>query len=243
MKRILFTLLIFLSSLPAHAALDIDVSEPVLEITTGFTGDTLTLFGTTNPKGDIIILVKGPKSETTIRRKKDVLGLWVRATSVEFDNVYGYYNVASSKAVSDIASPEVRTQYNMGINGLNYKTIDEDITPSRYNRFHEALIQNMQLNGLYSLTPNAVEFINDNLFKTRIYMPSNVPLGNYEIEAFLFRNGELIDQASHPFQIKQIGFAADVHDFANEKPFWYGISVILIAILSSFLAILLLRRE
>jgi len=235
-------LILMLVALPAHAKLTIDISEPNLEISTGFTGDTLTLFGTVSQKGDIVILLKGPQRDTTIRRKIDVMGLWIHANAVEFKNVHGYYNVASSKSIADIATPDIRAQYRMGINSLVYKT-DDDITREKKNRFQEALIQNKQLDGLYALTPNAVDYLNDTLFKTRIHMPANVPLGDYEIEAFLFKDGKLIDQTSHPFTIEQVGLAATVHDFANDKPFQYGLSVILIAILSSFLAVLLLRRE
>ena len=237
-----FVVLLFFLAYPSNAKLRIDISEPNLEISTGFTGDTLTLFGTVSQKGDIVILVKGPTSDTTIRRKVDVLGLWIHANAVEFKNVHGYYNVASSKQIANITSPETRTEYRMGINSLIYTTND-DATDEKKNRFLEALIQQKQLQGLYALTPNAAEYLNDTLFKTRITMPANVPLGDYEIEAFLFKNGQLIDQTSHPFTIKQVGLAAEVHDFAFEKPFLYGLSVILIAILSSFLAVLLLRRE
>lgn len=225
-----------------HAKLTIDISEPTLEISTGFTGDTLTLFGTASQKGDIVILVKGPKTNIAVRRKVDVIGLWIHANTLEFKNVHGYYNVASSKPIFDIATADVRKQYRMGINSLIYTTRD-DVSAEKKNRFLEALIQNKQLQGLYALTPNAVEYLNDTLFKTRITMPANVPLGDYEIEAFLFKDGALIDQTSHPFKIEQVGLAAEVHDFAFEKPFLYGLSVILIAILSSFLAVLLLRRE
>ncbi len=242
MIRILFILILFLS-IPANAELTIDISEPTLEVSTGFTGDTLTLFGTSKPKGDIVILIKGPKRDTIIRRKKDILGLWIHAQSVKFNDVYGYYNVASSRPMADIASPEIRAQYSMGINSLRLTPTDSDISNAKKNRFQEALIQNKQLSGLYALTPNAVDYINDTLFKTRITMPANVPLGNYEIEAFLFNNGKLIDRATHPFYIEQVGMAANVHDFSQDSPFWYGITVILIALLSSFLAILLLRRE
>ena len=226
----------------AKANLTVDISEPVLEITTGFTGDTLTLFGTAEPAGDIVIVVRGPRNETTVRRRKDIAGLWINSESVVFENVPGYYNVASSRPMADIAAPDIRAQYRLGINSLTFATIDQE-TPEKYNRFLEALIQNKQLSNLYSLTPDAIVYLGDHLFKTRIYMPSNVPLGQYEIRAYLFQDGRLIDQTSHPFEIRQVGVAATVHDFAFDQPFYYGLSAILIALVSSLLAVLLLRRD
>jgi uncharacterized protein (TIGR02186 family) len=238
---ILIALIFFASS--ADAELTIDVSEPTLEISTGFTGDTLTLFGTSNQKGDIVIIVEGPEDNTIIRRKTNVMGLWINAQSVEFIDVPGYYNVASSRPIADIADIDIRQKYRMGINSLIFTTVDDDITPTNKNRFLEALIQNKQLAGLYSLTPDAVDYLNDTLFKTTIYMPSNVPIGNYDIKAFLFKDGQLIDQTDHPFKIEQVGLTASVHEFAFDSPFLYGLTVIFIALFSSFLAILLLRRE
>jgi uncharacterized protein (TIGR02186 family) len=229
-------------SLPSQAKLTVDISEPILEITTGFTGDTLTLFGTAEPQGDIVILVKGPRDDTAVQRQSDIAGLWITSQSVTFENVPGYYNVASSRPMADIADMPTRIEYRMGINSLTFPTT-EDVRPDKYSRFLEALIQNKQLSGLYSLTPDAIVYLNDTLFKTRIYMPANVPLGVYEIEAFLFRNGQLIDRTSHPFEIRQVGLAGNVHNFATDTPFLYGLSVILIAVFSSILGILLLRRE
>ncbi len=236
------TVFLWIMAYPAHAKITVDVSEPNLEISTGFTGDTLTLFGTSSFKGDIVILVKGPQRDTVVRRKRDLAGLWIKSTAVMFRDVHGYYNVASSKPIVDITDVDTRRDMRLGINNLTFIPND-DISNNKANRFQEALIQNKQLQGLYALTPNAVEYLNDNLFKTRIQMPPNVPLGDYRIEAFLFQNGRLIDQTSHPFTIEQVGMAAYIHDFANQKPFYYGLSVILIAFIASFLGILLLRRE
>lgn len=241
-KAIFAALIILISPVVAQAKLHIDVSDPQLEITTGFTGDTLTLFGTAQPKGDIVIIVKGAQRQTTLRRKANIGGIWLNAQSVTFNKVPGYYNVASSAPIDDIMDNEMASKMRLGINGLTFNT-EENIDKNTQARFEEALIQNKQLNGLFSLNPDAIIYLNDTLFKTRIHMPSNVPIGDYTIEAMLFRNGELIDRASHPFSIKQVGMAAQIHDFANDAPFTYGLSVIIFALFSSLLAILLLRRE
>ncbi len=240
--RFVLTLILFLIPFHVKAELDIDISEPMLEISTGFNGDTLTLFGTSKQKGDIIIIVKGPQKDTTVRRKTDVIGLWINARSVTFSDIPQYYNVASSRSIFDITDTQTRLDNRIGINSLVFETLD-NVSNERHDRFQEALIQNMQLAHLYSLTPDAVEYINDSLFKTRIHMPSNVPVGDYEIEAFLFKNGKMIDRQSRPFHVRQVGLTASIHDFALSQPLLYGVIIIIIAILSSLVAILLLRRE
>lgn len=239
MKKWIF-MVAFFFTLPAQAALDVDISEPDLQITTGFDGDTLTLFGTTKPKGDIILLLKGPEKETVLRRKVDVVGLWIQAKSISFEDVPGYYHIASSKPVDDIAPPETLKELKLGLNSLTFPA-DEDT--SAVATFQEALIQNMQIKGLFSLTPDAVEYINDTLFKTRIHMPANVPLGDYTIEAFLFRNGKLIDREIKPFTVAQTGLTGDISHFSHEKPFFYGVFVVFLALLAGFSATILLRRD
>ena len=233
-----FALMITMSN--AKASLDIDISEPNLQITTGFNGDTLTLFGTSQPKGDIIILVKGPEKTTQIRRKVDVMGLWIQTQTIAFKNVPGYYNVASSRHIKDIASHEVLTNLLLGINNLTFETKD---TSNAVPRFQEALIQNMQLKRLFSLTPDAVEYINDTLFKTRIQMPAHVPLGDYTIEAFLFKDGKLIDRQEKPFNVSQTGLTGDITHFSQDRPFFYGLFVVFLALLSGLGASILLRRD
>ena len=234
--------LFFIFPSQVYAAFDIEISEPELEISSGFTGDTLTLFGSATPNSDIVILVKGPEKDTVIRRKIQVFSLWIHAESVVFHSVPSYYNIASSSSISMFTDADTRKQYGLGLNSLSFKPSSE-ITPEKQSRFQEALVQNKQLSGLYSLAPNAVTFVNDQLFRTRIYMPSHVPLGDYTIEAFMFQNGQLIEQKQKPFRIKQVGLTAKVHDFALNDPFWYGICAILLALFSSLLATLLLRRD
>ena len=228
---------------PVFAALDIDVSEPNLEITTGFSGDTLTLFGTANPRGDIVIIVRGPLKKTNVVKKADIMGLWIQGETISFVNVPSYYNVASTRPVFQIAPEEIRIENNIGINSLQFATNDKNIQTDVKQQFQEALIQNKQLSGLYSLTPNAITFVNETLFKTKIYMPSNVPIGQYEINAFLFDNGQIIDTQSRPFEIRQGGLAGAIHDYANDSPLLYGLTTIAIALLSSLIAVTLLRRE
>lgn len=238
----LYSLAFLTFASPTKAELLVDVSEPNLEISTGFSGDTLTLFGTAEPKGDIVILVKGPEKETVIRRKVDVMGLWVQADSVTFKNVPGYYNVASSRPVQNIAAASDLEALRLGIDSLVFENA-KNTKGEKHDRFQEALIQNMQLKHLYSLTPDAVTYLNDKLFKTRITMPAHVPIGNYTIEAFLFKDGALIDREVRPFSIHQVGLSADVHDFAFTRPFFYGLTVVMAALFAGIMAAFLLRRD
>ena len=58
---------------PATAAeLIADISQRLVAITTGFTGADVLLFGATEGKGDVIVIVRGPGSDVVVRQKERV---------------------------------------------------------------------------------------------------------------------------------------------------------------------------
>ena len=89
-----------LAATPARPAEDLvaDISEHLIAITTGFTGTQVVMFGATEGNGDVVIIVRGPLSDATVRRKGRVACIWVNRESMSFTNVPSYYAMASSKA-------------------------------------------------------------------------------------------------------------------------------------------------
>ena len=59
-----------LAAAPARPAEDLvaDLSEHLIAITTGFTGTEVVMFGATEGSGDVVIIVRGPLSDATVRR-------------------------------------------------------------------------------------------------------------------------------------------------------------------------------
>ena len=45
------------------------------------------MFGAVEGEGDILVVVRGPRSEAVVRRKSQVFGIWLNTKSVTFDNV------------------------------------------------------------------------------------------------------------------------------------------------------------
>ena len=70
---IVFFILYSVNTLNAQKAY-FDLSQNEIKIDTNFKGQDLILFGLTEPDHDIIIIVRGPKEDLTIRNKKRILG-------------------------------------------------------------------------------------------------------------------------------------------------------------------------
>ncbi len=243
--RLLFLLLIVLISHPALAAiptLNVNLTDDHVDITTGFNGERLTLFGVRREKGDVVLVVRGPGSSVTVRRKEQVLGIWMNNESVTFENVPLYYDVAMSNPLDRIAGPDVMAGHEIGLSNMEFRYTgqeDEDVV----DRFREALIRTRQQHGLFPLEPRKIRFMDGNFFRADFYLPPNVPTGIYTIDAYLFKNGQISSLKQTTLRVAQVGFNARLYDFANRGALLYGLAAVFLAFGTGWVAHYFLRRE
>src|ERR1700724_3696361 len=81
---LLVLLLICWGSEARAQALVADLTSHLIAITTGFTGASVVLFGATDGPGDVIVAVRGPEREMTVRRKRRVAGIWANTEQGTF---------------------------------------------------------------------------------------------------------------------------------------------------------------
>src|SRR6266478_4035745 len=92
-----------------------DLTSHLVAITTGFTGASVVLFGATDGPGDVVVAVRGPEREMTVRRKHRIAGIWVNTQEVTFANAPSFYAVAASHAIEEILSPAAAAFYRLGV--------------------------------------------------------------------------------------------------------------------------------
>src|ERR1700732_514544 len=102
-------------------ALIADLTSHLIAITTGFTGASVVLFGATDGPGDVVVTVRGPDREMTVRRKSRIAGIWVNSQEVTFANVPSFYFVAASRSLEEIVSPGAAALYRLGVASLEMK--------------------------------------------------------------------------------------------------------------------------
>ncbi|MAE50568.1 MAG: transmembrane family protein [Micavibrio sp.] len=220
----------------AQKTLTIDLASDHVDITTGFNGANLILYGMKDRPGEIAVVIRGPEKKMTVRKKNRVLGLWMNTEHMDFDGVPAYYDYALSKkeGLSD-AEEQVLFENGVGLATLIYEPRDAVPERDRIQSFQQALIRNKQLNHLFPMEAGSIEFLNDDFFRTTMYLPSNVPRGTYEIETFLFRQGQIIDRSATTMMVAPVGLNARVYDFATQKSFYYGLICIFIAVFAGWL--------
>jgi uncharacterized protein (TIGR02186 family) len=199
------------------------------------------MFGATEGTGDVVIIVRGPLSDATVRHKARVAGIWVNRESMNFTNVPSYYALASSRPVDEIASPATLDLHEIGFDHLKL-AVASDVNPTDVPFFRSALIREKQQLGLYVRQAGKVAFLGTRLFRTNFYFPADVPTGSYLAEVLLLRNGQVASAQTTPLIISKIGVGATIFDFAHQNGAGYGAIAIVVALMAGWIAHLAFRR-
>ena len=141
-------LLTIVSAFPARCLeLVADLSSHKIQISTGFSGTELLLFGAADGPGDIIVIVSGPDTKAVVRKKERVAGLWVNADSVEFLSVPSFFHVAATPNISASNMEAVLRTNGVGLRYQNMRAM-ENSDLERAAEFREALIRRKEAAGL-----------------------------------------------------------------------------------------------
>jgi uncharacterized protein (TIGR02186 family) len=242
--RVLFLLLALLALLPrpAHAqALVADLSDHLIAITAGFAGTDVLLFGATEGEGDVIVILRGPDAPVVVRRKTRAAGIWVNTERIAFNGAPAFYRVAASKPIDEIANASLKARHQIGIEQIRI-TPERELTPQKFDNFRQGLLRNKAREDLYSSEAGRVTFLGPRLFRTRFYLPANVPPGSYTVEVLLVRNNQVIAAQTTPMFVSKTGIGADVYDFAHRHSAVYGLIAVLIAVSTGWAAGTVFRK-
>ena len=245
MRRLLLILLLLLAN-PAQAAEDIvsGLSQDQIEINSSYTGADIVVFGTIERPAvaagrDIVVVVRGPDTQITVRRRDRFAGVWVNRDSARFRGMPAYYFLASTRPLTSIATPDILSRYGLGAAYLQPSAI---ITHHDPGPFRQAAIRQLQAQRLYTEAPGSIDFHSESLFKTVVPIPASVARGQYNVEVYLFRDGDVVSVQSTPFFIDQIGLERRIYGLAHNSPLLYGFFAVFMALLFGWSASVLMRR-
>jgi uncharacterized protein (TIGR02186 family) len=224
------------------------LSDEEVEIRSDFVGSRIVVFGAITKQGgisedpnyEVAVVVEGPRTDVITRKKDRRLGIWVNANSRQFYNVPSYYAVHLSENYSAVASEEQLRQYRLGLHNLNfYRSAyeNDDIA------FADALIELRRNQGMFDELPDAIGFLAPNVFRTTFHLPSVVPVGTYRVSVYLFRDEELVAAQVQNLKVAKRGFSDQIATFADQQGLAYGLAVLVIAVVTGWLAGVAFRRN
>lgn len=235
--------LLLLGGSASSKDLVVDLSSPIVQITSDFAGTDLLLFGAKRGPGDVVVVVRGPWEKQVVRRKERVAGVWVNRTEVAFKEIPSYYWYASNREVGDILPDDVRDIQQIGLDELILTTDDENVDPALAAEFRQALVRNKMRRDLYHDQPASLLFIDDVLFRTHVKFPANVSVGTYGIDVYLVRNQKIVSTETTLLNVRKFGAEAEIYDFAHRQALSYGIVAVLIACAAGWLANAAFRKS
>ncbi|MCY4479945.1 MAG: TIGR02186 family protein [Rhodospirillales bacterium] len=219
----------------------IALSTQRIEIDSNFAGTSILLFGATDMAGDVVVSVRGPEEPVVVRRKLRSVGIWVNQEAIAFRNVPGYYFVATSSPLEEIAPVELLDRKQLGSERVLLEAIWFD-TSGDADEFRAALHRDRERESLYRSEPGVVEFIDERLFRSTIDLPAHVPTGDYVVEAMLLVDSQVLSTRSAALSIEKAGFSADISTFARADEILYGIIAIALALVAGWLGSFAFRK-
>ena len=227
-----------------------DISARSIEIRYSFTGAQLLLFGAIlypggrvprNP-ADVIVVLKGPVEPILVRQKQKIAGIWMNADSNRFRSAPSFYAVASSAPVRSLVDERTAAIYELGLQDLQLSPSGGAL-PDKERRFEAGLLDLRKRHGLYAEHPHGVEISEGVLYRARISIPSQVPVGTYTAETFLVDDGKVIAAATKEIEIGKSGFERWVALMARRQALLYGLASVLLSLGLGWAAATVFRRR
>jgi uncharacterized protein (TIGR02186 family) len=244
MKGPLIALLLFATPVLAEENLVSGVSQDLIQITSNYTGSDIVVFGDIEQQAkaagrDIVVVVRGPDTVLTVRRRDRVAGIWINHDAASLTGMPAFYYLASSRPLGQIAPADTLARYGIGGASLEPGTVHahHDVEP-----FRQAALRLMTERGLYRETPAGVEFLSDTLFRAHVPVPAGVSVGQYDVEVFLIRDGNVESAQSTPLFIDQTGLERRLYNWAHDQPFGYGLAAVVMALIMGWISSVLFRR-
>ena len=227
-----------------------DVSSRSIQIVYSFNGAQLLLFGAILYPGgrvparpaDVVVVLKGPVQPIVVRQKQKIAGIWMNADSNRFRSAPSYYAVASSRPIKDLVDERTAAIYELGLQNLQLST-GGGALPDKERRFEAGLLDLKRRQMLYSEDPAGVEISEGVLYRARLFIPSQVPVGTYTAETFLIDRGKVLAAATRDVEIGASGFERFVALAARRHEFLYGIASVLLSLGLGWAAAVVFRKR
>lgn len=227
---------------PGMPDLIVDLSQPRVSITSAFQGESLLLFGTFDPPGEIVVVVQGPAARETVLRKERFLGLWLNTGRQQFDDVPAYYFIAASAPLQRLLARASGSEILSLEDRLATIRPVRQRSPARLAEFRQGLVEVKRREDLYPANFGHVTVQAGRLFRAELPFPSRLPEGVYDVRAYLLRDGKIVAAVSRPLPVGKVGFSAQLAGWSAEDGPLYGLGAVVMALVLGWLGGAMMRR-
>ena len=219
-----------------------DLSQEEIQIETDFRGKEIIIFGTLENNEDTIITIKGPNKDSKMMKKERILGFWFNTKKVIYKEIPSVFFISSSNPVKKILNQDKIIKEKLHFNEILTNTLTQRdfIDQKDLMIWNKNLIQIKKNEDLYK--EYKFKNIENKLFQTRIFFPSNSIPGDYLVTILQIKDNKILSKKNKLIKVKKSGVGRKIFEFAHSEPATYGLLTILFAILSGLTAATLFRR-
>ena len=223
-----------------------DLSESDIEVSYRYAGESLLVFGSLpEAGGHVLVEVRGPPSERTVQRKGKVMGfLWMNVASATFADMPGFYALLADAPLDRFLSAAAKERLGVGSQALLHsaKASVADAHAER-KAYFDGLLRSMRADGLYREDPGGITVKRGRLFRGRLQLPAQAPVGDYRITVRQIKDGEVVHRDDQDLRVAKSGVEKWLYDLAHEHAAWYGVMAILVALTTGWLVGMITRGE
>lgn len=244
MLRLIALLLCLAGPALAEESVVTGLSTDKIALNASFDGSELFVFGAIRRdapipadagKLDVLITIKGPPRQVTVRRKSRVLGIWVNTATLKVRQAPSFYAIASTRPLSELLDETDRLRYGIGMDEAVRRVGGSD-TITDPASFTDAVVRLRKEKGIYAQLDDGVILAEDTLFQTRIEMPANLVEGDYAAQFFLVRDGHVLSTAETTILVEKTGIERWLYNLSKQQPLLYGVLAVLVAFAAGWLA-------
>ncbi|MBR9824202.1 MAG: hypothetical protein GYB36_00175 [Alphaproteobacteria bacterium] len=213
------------------------LTQETVEIRENFSGAELILYGATRGltiEDEIVVVLRGPDSDLRVMQRERNFGIWVNRAPRNFEAVPSYYSIASTQPLENIATLEALQRNAIGLRQILSEPNQTESAETR--AYREAIERAGNRDALYSTAPRGVEVLDGGLFRATLVLPPKIPVGTYDAEVYLFRDGRPIASRTTSLRVVKAGFERWIYDMAHDWPLLYGLLCVILAALAGYAA-------
>jgi len=216
------------------------LTDEEVRVTSGFTGARLVIYGVApayEPGDDLAVVLRGPDQLLRVMRKRRAAGVWVNAAPVIFPGAPSYYAVATTRELEDIAPPNVLSSLGVGADYVPLRPAARTTqTAAELREYRDAVVRLKSQRGLYRNEEGGVRIQEANLFRAEALLPAAAPVGQYQAQAILFRDGAEIGRQSALLEVRRAGLGRVLYEWAQTAGLAYGLISVAIALFAGWAA-------
>ncbi len=244
MLRLLALLVLLAAPALAEETVVTGMSTDKIALNARFDGSDLFVFGAIRRDApiapgagplDVIITIKGPPRQVTVRRKERVLGIWVNTQTLKVRQAPSFYAITSTRPVNDLLDATDRLRYGIGMDQA-VRMVGGSDTIADTQPFTDAVVRLREEKGIYTQLDEGVILSEDTLFQTRIRMPANLVEGDYAAQFFLVRDRTVVSTATTTIVVAKTGLERWLYNLSKNEPLLYGFFAVGLALAAGWIA-------